>query len=1004
MTNPLPSGTVTFLFTDIEGSTKLAQTQPDAWEGLRKRHHYILRSVMEAHNGYIFQIIGDAFCVAFNTPGEAIRSAIKSQMDLYAEEWGIASIKVRMGIHTGQAEVQQGGDYQGYLSMSRVQRLMSAGHGGQILISLATQELIRDELPEGVLLRDMGERRLKDLIRPEHIYQLDIAGLPVDFPALKTLDKYRHNLPTQLTSFIGREKEMTEVKQALAEHRLVTLNGSGGAGKTRLSLQVAADSLDQFPNGIWFVELAPLTDPDLIPQTILTAADMQTQQGKSALESLTDFLREKTSLLVMDNCEHLIEACATLANTLLNAAPNLKILASSREPLGIKGEQSWRVPSLSAPDVKHLPSLEQLSQYEAVRLFIDRALLVQPHFRVTNENAPTVAQICYRLDGIPLALELAAARIRVLSVEQIASRLDDRFRLLTGGSRTALPRQQTLRALIDWSYDLLSENERTLLRRLAVFSGGCTLEAAEQVCGDEDIPTDDILDLLTHLVDKSLVTIEEQLDHLRYRILETVRQYAREKLFESGEGEKLRAQHLAYFLKFAEEAEPHLFRAEQMAWLNRLEWDHDNFRSALEWVLNDSLEDSSEAGLRLLNALCWFWYMRGYWPDGHEWFVRALEKFGNASHTVALARAIGHAGLFEEIPFDGHQALKLYDESLMMCRELGDRIGVAHALLNKGEIIYWLDRSEGKSLIIESLTLFQELDDKSNICLVYYHLGQLAYYWEYDIVAAREYYEESLKEGRACGDRRRIALVLNNLGDMLLCQGNLSGAQNYFDESLSIAHEIADKHGIWLYLSGLGEVAVGQGNYKQAEKFFEETLVLAQDLGSKFLIAESLWQIGRVARYKRNYEQATKLQKESLALSRTPGHKDTIAKALCSLGELARLQGNYIISRPFYIEALEIAQAKEVFPRVVAYLLEESAAFHAVQGQPKCAIMLLGAAEAFREHIHVVALPVERVEIELNINIARKQLDEATFNAVWVEGRAMSMKQAIGYALKELEQ
>jgi predicted ATPase len=362
--------------------------------------------------------------------------------------------------------------------------------------------------------------------------------------------KSRNNLPTNLSKFIGREKEIAEVKGALSEYRLVTLTGSGGVGKTRLSLQVAAELLDQFPNGTWFVELAPITDPDLIPQVILTAADMQTQQGRSALDSLMDFLREKTSLLVLDNCEHLIEACARLADTLLNAAPNLKILASSREALGVKGEQAWHVPSLSIPDLKHLPAIEGLSQYEAVRLFIDRAVLAQPHFAVTDENANAVAQICSRLDGIPLAIELAAARVKVLKAEQIAERLNDRFRLLTGGSRTALPRQQTLRALIDWSYDLLSENEKLLLRRLAVFMGGCTLEAAEQVCNDGHIHAEDVLDLLIHLVDKSLVVVDENPAQLRYRMLETVRQYAREKLLESGEGEKFHTQHIAYFLKF----------------------------------------------------------------------------------------------------------------------------------------------------------------------------------------------------------------------------------------------------------------------------------------------------------------------------------------------------------------------------------------------------------------------------------------------------------------------
>ncbi len=457
-----PTGTVTFLFSDIEGSTKLAREYPESWETLRSRHHEILRQAIESNHGYVFQVVGDAFCAAFHTAGDAIRSAIRCQLNMNQEDWGETALKVRVGIHTGKAEIQEGGDYHGYLTMSRVQRLMSAAHGGQVLLSLATQELVCDDLPDGVTLRDMGQRRLKDLVRPEHIYQLIIADLPVDFPPIKTLDIYPHNLPAQMTSFIGREKEMAEVKQALDKHRLVTLTGSGGTGKTRLSLQVAADLLDQFPDGVWFIELAPLTNPDLIPQTILYIFGVAEQQDQSTLQSLIDTIREKKLLIILDNCEHLIEASAKVAYTLLNSAQRLTILASSREALSVKGEMVWYVPSLAFPDIKRLPNIEQLSHYEAVRLFMDRAILVQPHFHMTNDNAFVIAQICVRLDGIPLAIELAAARVKSLSVDQIAARLDDRFRLLTGGSRTALPRQQTLRAAMagPWMGQKPSPRER----------------------------------------------------------------------------------------------------------------------------------------------------------------------------------------------------------------------------------------------------------------------------------------------------------------------------------------------------------------------------------------------------------------------------------------------------------------------------------------------------------------------------------------------------------------
>ncbi|HZM25116.1 MAG TPA: adenylate/guanylate cyclase domain-containing protein, partial [Anaerolineales bacterium] len=491
MTNSsLPSGTVTFLFTDIEGSTKLAQQFPNQWEALRTRHHVILHEAIESNHGYVFQIIGDAFCAAFHTAHDGLNAAISAQRKLQNEEWGENPIKVRMGIHTGEAELQATGEYRGYLAMSRVQRLMSAGHGGQVLISLATQELIRDDLPDGISLHDLGERRLKDLIRPERIFQLIAPDLQSEFAPLKTLDAFLNNLPVQLTSFIGREKEVEQIKKRLEKNRLVTLTGSGGVGKTRLSIQVASELLSAYPNGVWSVELAPITDPSLVTRTVCTALDMTPQGNMPPLDVLTEYLKSKKILLVVDNCEHLIDACAQLCDSLLHACPDLRIITSSREALGIDGENAYRVPSLSLPGPND--NLHAIQESEAVKLFTERATTTLPDFELAQSNAPVVAQICQRLDGIALAIELAASRVKLLKVEQIAARLDDAFRLLTGGSRTALPRQQTLRALIDWSYNLLTEEEKTALQHLSVFADGWTLEAAEFVCDNPNI-----LDLLT---------------------------------------------------------------------------------------------------------------------------------------------------------------------------------------------------------------------------------------------------------------------------------------------------------------------------------------------------------------------------------------------------------------------------------------------------------------------------------------------------------------------------
>jgi len=509
----LPTGTVAFLFTDIEGSTKLAQAHPAEWEAARARHHAILREAIETHRGHVFQVVGDAFCAAFATTPDALAAAFDAQRVLQGAEWRDTPIKVRMGLHTGSAEAHDG-DYVGYLTLAHVQSVMAAAYGGQTLVSNATAALIFGQLPQDVTLRDLGEHRLKGLLNPEHLWQVVAPDLVQDFPHLQSLAAIHHNLPIQVTSFVGRERELSELQRLLPTTRLLTLTGSGGTGKTRLSLQVAAEVLDSFNDGVWFIELAPLSDPALLPLTVASVLGVREEQGRPLLATVLEWLRPKELLLILDNCEHLINACAKFADVVIHASPATRIMASSREALGIAGEQAYPVPTLSLPDALPAgsgssPSVdsaegiarsaavpatesrgpamtaEHLRQYESVRLFVERATAVQPHFTLTDGNAAAIAQICRRLDGIPLAIELAAARVKAMRVEQIAERLDDRFRLLTGGSRTALPRQQTLRSLVDWSHSLLSEPERVLLRRLSVFAGGWTPGAAEVVCADD---------------------------------------------------------------------------------------------------------------------------------------------------------------------------------------------------------------------------------------------------------------------------------------------------------------------------------------------------------------------------------------------------------------------------------------------------------------------------------------------------------------------------------------
>ncbi len=593
-----------------------------------------------------------------------------------------------MALHTGSAE-ERDGDYFGQ-TLNRVARLMAAGHGGQTLLSLAAQELTRDALPASTTLRDLGAHRLKDLARPEIVFQIVHSSLPADFPPLRSLDNpaLPNNLPQQPTSFIGREAQVDEVKALLDKTRLLTLTGAGGSGKTRLSLQVAADLLDGEGDGVWLVELAALADPALVPQAVADVLGVKEQAGMTIQASLVEWLKPKRLLLVLDNCEHLIAACASLAADLLRNCPHVHILASSREPLNVAGEQTYRVPSLSLPDPKQAQTVESLSQFEVVRLFIERAQAVQPTFKVTNANAPAVAQVCFHLDGIPLAIELAAARVRSLSVEEINTRLGQRFRLLTGGSRDTLPRQQTLRALIDWSYDLLTESEKTLLRRLSVFAGGWTLSAAEVVCAGEPVEDWEVLDLLTALVDKSLVVAEPLGDGTRYRLLETVRQYGGDRLGESGEAEAVRGRSASCFLALAEEAEPQLQGPEQGSWLVRLEAEHDNLRSSLAW--EEQSAAGAEAGLRLAGSLWRFWFVRGHLSEGRQWLGRALARTkpgaagpdgaSGGEATATRGKALNGAGNLAWSQSDYAGARALYEEGLTVRRQLRDQGGISYSL------------------------------------------------------------------------------------------------------------------------------------------------------------------------------------------------------------------------------------------------------------------------------------------------------------------------------------
>jgi predicted ATPase/class 3 adenylate cyclase len=781
-------GVVTFLFTDIEGSTRLWEQEPERMRPALARHDAIAKAAVERHHGIIVKMAGDGVHAAFNDPLDAIAATVELQQALaHPETTGGIALRIRCGLHAGVDE-RRDNDFFGR-AVNRAARITSVAHGGQVLLSEAVAVLIRERLPADVSLRDLGLVRLRDLASPERVYQVVHPKLRTDFPALRALEATPNNLPQQVTSFIGRERELAEIAKSLGNTRLLTLLGVGGIGKTRLSLQVAADMLDAFPDGVWFVELAPLADAQLVPQAVASVLGVKEEAGHPVIEALEKHVKDRQQLLILDNCEHLVAACAGLVKQLLQSGPLLKILASSREDLHVAGEMTYLVPALAVPDPSGTITPEALTQYESVRLLVDRAVAALPAFHVTGQNAAAISEICRRLDGIPLAIELAAARVRALSVENIAARLNDRFRLLTRGSRTALPRQQTLRALIDWSYDLLDDRERAVLRRLAVFAGGWTLEAAEAVCAGGDVDESDVLDLLTNLVEKSLAASEVEGAH--YWLLETVRQYAQERLDESGEGNQVRTRHLNFYLAFAEKARPQLVGPQQGVWLARLDQERENLLAAHAWC--DRAEEGAELGLKLVHSVKLYWLNRGLLGLGHTVTVDALGRSRAKERNFARSRGLFGAG--------------------QLCLFMG-RYGAAHEYLQ------------------ESLAIAREIGDLQRVAAALQPLG-LASLGRGELAAAHGYLEEALALAREMGDKRELAAAINGLAQLHRVEGDLDKAEPLYQRVLALGRELGDRETIAIGLLNLAMVAIGRGLGDRARGVLLEVILIAGEIGSK---------------------------------------------------------------------------------------------------------------------------------------------------------------------------
>jgi non-specific serine/threonine protein kinase len=775
----------------------------------------------------------------------------------------------------------------------------------------------------------------------------------------------QHNLPVSLTSFVGRARELTEIKEQLTSARLLTLLGAGGSGKTRLALQAASEVLPDYPDGVWLVELAALSDPNLLAQEVADVLKVKEQPGQSLLQTLTEALANRKLLLILDNCEHLLAGCAQFADRLLRQCRGIAMLATSREGLNISGEHLYRVQALEVPDLTALPPLEELGQTAAVRLFVERATAARPGFALTAENAVGVVRICRQLDGLPLALELAAARVRALPIEQLEVRLNDRFRLLTGGSRTALPHQQTLRALIDWSYDLLQESEQALLCRCSVFSGGWTLEAAEQVCAGAASSAPDngrtiedweVLDLMTALSDKSLAIYEETGGVARYHMLETIRQYAVERLAgHPGGADVWSRQHRDYYLQLAEQGHPHITGPEPAHWLERFESENDNFRQALSALHEDA--QGAEDELRLVRALQPFWMARGYLTEGRSLSEQALNRPEASARTIIRADACDGAGTLANMQGDYTEAVRRFTEGLEIRREQENREGVARSLNNLGQVSA--------------------------------HLG--------DHETARRNYEESLELHKALGNRDGIANLLQDLGVLAFYQGDHEAAERSFKEALALRRAAGETNLIRL-LTNLGVIAENRGDYEAARRSYEEGLRQAREVKDRFAINVQLYQMGNLTHLLGEHEQAIQFLEESLALSRDLGDRYGTALALQGLGRARQALQEYDLAGQLLRDALhmlwEIGERRDV-----ASAFAHLASLLRCQGADEQAVRLWAAADSLRQTLGIRLAAVFQEQLDQTLADLRARMGERDFVRSWEQGQIMTPEEAVAYAL-----
>jgi len=1026
----VPSGTVTFLLTDVEGSTLLWEAHGEAMGGAMARCHRLVTEVVAGHRGVRpeEQGEGDSAIAAFVRASDAVACAGDLQRAFASEAWPAeAVLRVRVAVHTGEAVLRDPRNYTGP-SIHRCARLRGIGHGGQTLVSRSTFELVADSLPAGVSLRDLGAHRLRDLARAEQVYQLCGPGLPDDFPALRSLSALPNNLPVALSSFVGRETEIARAGELLAGSRSLTLTGVGGAGKTRLALQVAADALDDHPDGVWWVELAALQDPALVATSLAGALGVRPLPGQTDTGAAVAYLSGREALVVLDNCEHLLAETGRLVEALLRGCPRVRVLATSRQPLGVEGETDWRVPSLSLPAKPDQRAEQPAARSDAVRLFVERAGRARPNFGLTSENERAVASICRDLDGIPLALELAAARVRMLSVEQIAAGLADSLRLLSRGARTALPRQQTLRASIDWSHELLDDPERVLFRRLGVFLGAFTLETAEQICADQMLPALDVLDLLASLVEKSLVQAEEQDHAVRYRLLETVRQYALERLADAGEVDAVRGRHRDVFLEVAERLAAEAFVHAQPRVLAALDLEASNLRAAFE----HAIATDGQLALRLSVAIAPWWRARALYQEAEDGYARALatpsgreQSLSRALALTARAWVIANSGVHKRAVAYGEQALAEAEAT-------GEQAVVIGAVLALGNAQLWSDPRGAQPTLVRARQLALAVGDEWSVARSEMLITGVAAFCQ-DTNLHRQYTTGLAPRLERLGDVQTLAAYWFFAGYLESVVGQLARARDARGRALAAAREIDEPNlqlGALMVLAwediamgraeraltdlrGLEATALERGIvtlpwFTSARAVAEaacgeldtaasrlDALLDNQAGGALDALMSATTVLGEVLRLHGD-DRARAVATRGLELARSVDSRWYAARNLLVLGRLAAARGEWAQAEQLHHEALE-AVVDPGFRLELPGALEALAEVASGLESHNEAVRILGAAERVRRELGLVAWPAQRVEVAALVARVRDALGDDAFNQARSEGAELGEQEAVAW-------